>query len=185
MTADEMTKHYFAEFGGRNIVVDNAYVGTCEMDICSIKPSGYWEEIEIKVSKSDFLADFKKTEDIKRYGPWLHEYGVANGVFYGGTRNGYIFETVNKHERIQQGCGHANSFQFMMPIDLANELKDQIPMGYGLLGVDDRYISRIIRPMKFHSVKISDEQRLKIITKAYHRYWQLKTSQPQPQKEAA
>jgi len=49
----------------QHIIVPNYYInfGTSidhECDLIIIKRSGYAEEIEIKMSKSDFMADFKK-----------------------------------------------------------------------------------------------------------------------------
>ena len=47
----------------KNIIVPNVFWGLIdyEADIVSLTKSGYATEIEIKVSKSDLLADFKKS----------------------------------------------------------------------------------------------------------------------------
>jgi len=57
-----IVKHYGIR---QHIIVPNCYInfGTSvdhECDLIIIKRSGYAEEIEIKMSKSDFKADFKK-----------------------------------------------------------------------------------------------------------------------------
>lgn len=57
-----IAKHYDTR---QHIIVPNCYInfGTSadhECDLIIIKRSGYAEEIEIKMSKSDFKADFKK-----------------------------------------------------------------------------------------------------------------------------
>lgn len=46
----------------RKIIVPNVYYGmfNYEMDLCVLEPSGYCHEVEIKVSKSDLIADKKK-----------------------------------------------------------------------------------------------------------------------------
>lgn len=60
-----IAKHYDTR---QHIIVPNCYInfGTSadhECDLLIIKKSGYAEEIEIKMSKSDFKADFKKKHD--------------------------------------------------------------------------------------------------------------------------
>lgn len=42
------------------LVCPNVYMGRYEMDICQITKAGYVVEYEIKLSRSDFAADFKK-----------------------------------------------------------------------------------------------------------------------------
>ena len=46
----------------QNLVVPNVSWGLLnyEADVVSLTPSGYATEVEIKVSKADLLADFKK-----------------------------------------------------------------------------------------------------------------------------
>jgi len=44
------------------MLLPNVYVkNSCEMDLLGVRKSGFIDEIEIKMSKSDFNADFKKT----------------------------------------------------------------------------------------------------------------------------
>lgn len=46
----------------RRLVIPNVYFGWCETDMFIIQKSGYYWEIEIKCSVSDWKADFKKTD---------------------------------------------------------------------------------------------------------------------------
>lgn len=50
---------------GRDIVIPNCHLGWYEMDVCKIMPSGFVVEYEIKISRSDFKADFKKANKHK------------------------------------------------------------------------------------------------------------------------
>lgn len=60
---------------GVEFIVPNINTGYGEADLFSLRRSGYAEEFEIKVSRSDFFADKKKTHK-------HHSYGLA---FNGGT----------------------------------------------------------------------------------------------------
>ena len=51
------------------ITFQNVYLGHWEMDVMVIKGTGYVYEYEVKVSHSDFKADFKK----KHYGRFKHD----------------------------------------------------------------------------------------------------------------
>lgn len=51
--------------GTSDIIIPNFYLGWYEMDVCKIMKSGYVVEYEIKISRSDFFADFKKDNGAK------------------------------------------------------------------------------------------------------------------------
>jgi hypothetical protein len=51
--------------GTSDIIIPNFYLGWYEMDLCKIMKSGYVVEYEIKISRSDFFADFKKDNGYK------------------------------------------------------------------------------------------------------------------------
>lgn len=42
--------------------INNLYVFSWESDYLALTKSGYWYEVEVKISRSDFKADFKKTK---------------------------------------------------------------------------------------------------------------------------
>lgn len=50
----------FAKGHDYDIAIPNFYFGAYEMDLFVLKKSGYVVEYEIKISRSDFFADFKK-----------------------------------------------------------------------------------------------------------------------------
>lgn len=43
-------------------LINNLYVFGWESDYLAMTKAGYWYEVEVKISRSDFLADFKKLD---------------------------------------------------------------------------------------------------------------------------
>lgn len=43
-------------------LTNNLYVFGWESDYLAMTKAGFWSEVEVKISRSDFLADFKKTK---------------------------------------------------------------------------------------------------------------------------
>lgn len=43
-------------------LINNLYIFGWESDYAALTKSGYWYEVEVKISRSDFFADFKKAE---------------------------------------------------------------------------------------------------------------------------
>lgn len=65
MTAKEINKKLRDKFDSHKYILDNSYVYDWESDFFSITASGYAQEIEVKVSFSDFKADFNKIDKHK------------------------------------------------------------------------------------------------------------------------
>ena len=70
----------------QDIVIPNYYVNMFEMDLFVMKQSGIITEYELKISRSDFLADFKK-----KWGPDF------------------------KHDLLKSGKRKCNRFYFVVP----------------------------------------------------------------------
>ena len=77
---------------GGDIVIPNYYHGIYEMDVFKLTSSGYIHEFEIKISKSDYMADFKKND----------------------------FKKELKHDKISQGK-RSNKFFFVVPEGLLSK----------------------------------------------------------------
>lgn len=65
MTAKEINKKLRDRFDTHKYILDNSYVYNWESDFFSVTASGYAQEIEVKVSFSDFKADFNKVDKHK------------------------------------------------------------------------------------------------------------------------
>lgn len=65
MTSKDIQKKLRQKFDTHKYILENSYIYNWESDFFSVTSSGYAQEIEIKVSLSDFKADFKKEEKHK------------------------------------------------------------------------------------------------------------------------
>lgn len=109
--------------GGYDIVLPNYYFGRYECDVFRIQESGYTVEYEIKVSREDFFADFKK---------------------------GFKGE---KHCNLKAGTGFncPNRFYFVVPKGLVKA--EEVPEYAGLLtyefGFDIKKNAKLLHKTKF------------------------------------
>lgn len=62
MTVREIQERLAVMFHNHKYELRNSYVFEWECDFFSMTKSGYYYEVEIKLSRSDFFADFKKLE---------------------------------------------------------------------------------------------------------------------------
>lgn len=85
--------------------IENLYVFNWESDLLFLTQSGYWYEIEIKISRSDFFNDFKKE--------------------YGGTKKSDILRSPDRMS--------PNYFYYAVPKGLVSS--DEIPSYAGLIEV--------------------------------------------------
>jgi hypothetical protein len=120
----------------------NAYIFEWESDYLFISKSGYTSEVEIKISRSDFLADFKKNK------------------YTGGKKHDYL--TSDKTCK-------ANKFWFACPDNLI-KIED-IDNRYGLVYVSESGNIRIIQQAKFlhKELLLKDLRFVKILMNAF--YW--------------
>lgn len=126
-----------------------------EMDIMCVRNSSlYVEEIEIKTSRSDFLADFRKTIGARRV----------------------------KHTELKNGKLLANYFCFLVPHDLLSKIQDDIPdycgIYTGYVATDWRHqesgmIRQIRKPKILHKGKPSERLLYKKARGVTFRYWRL------------
>jgi len=131
-------------------IIPNVYLewNSPEIDLLALRKSGYSDEIEIKLTKNDFLADFKKTVRIN------------------------CSERELKHELLKRGKLPTNFFSFLIPKSLIDAC--EIPEYAGLYTFDEQGdIRRIKKPILLHKNKLSQEQKEKVLVKASYRYWNL------------
>jgi hypothetical protein len=124
----------------------NTYVYGWESDYFSISKTGYTVEVEIKVSKSDFKADFNKL------------------IWSGGKK-------ILKHEyMLSESISKPNKFYFACSEGLIKP--EDINSKYGLIHVVSKHDYRIVREAKFlHKNKILDDKFYlqKLLQKFYYR----------------
>lgn len=180
MSAAEISRAWHAQYGRLyERVIDNAYiVDNSEMDLCAIRTSGYVDEVEIKTTKSDFMADFKKTIVVFYKTPRRYV-----------SQRGYEKKVV-KHEFVGTRFYPANRFSFLVDHSIADFAESNLPDGYGLYvykndDEDDReptpymqftpLITERVKPKILHKHKTENTRRIIVETLAA-RYWGIKYS---------
>lgn len=148
--------------GNNDYKLNNVFIFDWESDLFCVTKSGYSIEIEVKVSRSDFLADFKKPK---------HDLLIA--AF---EKKKYVMHDKKVMDHYSQpGCYFKysvtaeitpNRFFFAVPENLISEL--EVPSYAGLMYVDDHGRYTIIKNAPLlHKNKIDFQKRL--LSKFYHR----------------
>ncbi|WP_186369721.1 hypothetical protein, partial [Yersinia aldovae] len=138
-----------------DVIIPNTYLlpHQGESDLLCIRPSLFIDEIEIKISKSDYLADFDKEVMFKD--------------------DNYL--RVNKHKAAADGLLGCNRHYFLMPIELAEQI--EVPNHCGLLGVTSgRWIRTIKSAPMLHKRKATLEMIYRASAAASSKYWNLTES---------
>ncbi len=165
VTETDMQRAFYSAHSQRyELVATNLYLGWCggEMDIFGLRKSGFIDEIEIKLSISDFKADFKKTIVI-RDGP---------DKYYPGG----VPRRKSKHEALKCGECECNYFSFYIPVEMVD--KCEIPSHAGLYVFDPKNYwtkaEEVKKPKRLHSRKISDHNKYHTARKMHYRYWDMR-----------
>lgn len=119
MNSKIIQKRLWNRFRSHNYKLSNVFVFDWESDFFSITKSGYCYEIEIKISKADFKADFNKM-----------------------VRNTRKHEFLLKYDSIFK----PNKFFFAFPVGLIDY--NEIPLEYGIIEIDETS-SKLVRDAKF------------------------------------
>jgi len=164
----EMQKAFYNHTYQRyDIVAPNIFLTwSNEMDLLGFRRSGYIDEIEIKISTSDFKADFKKSCRVK---------GVIKENSWGvGSYQEYI--EIFKHDALEHGLIAPNYFSFLIPEELIDKCIIPEYAGLYVFRIDNAGIGRVREERRaplLHKRKISDQKRYEIGRKMAFRYWDL------------
>lgn len=117
--------------------IENLYVFDWESDILFKTKAGYYYEVEIKISKADFKADFKKKKKhiALKYKQYSHTLDLTPNYFY-----------------------------YCVPEELVDSVKDLVPEYAGLLCIEQgarngwKYVHWIKEAPLLHKEKWTDEQ---------------------------
>lgn len=116
-----------------DVVIPNYFVGRFEMDVFKLSRGGVLTEYEIKISRSDFFADFSK------------------------GKNKYSFiEVPTKHKKMEIGSCPANRFFYVTPKGLIKE--DEVPKYAGLLEYESGSFNCIKVAPTLHKEKYSGKE---------------------------
>ena len=192
MNAREITAALMFYYNWRkNIILPNSQEGTVgwEADLLIVRPSGWAEEVEVKISKSDFLADMRKKPMkhrtlVKGKPVWIHrphgnvDQQVLQRYLSALEHKGNIPQTFpGEHEPhavydYREAKPHiCKKFWFAMPIKLAEEVAGEIPEHAGLLAIQFQRVV-IIKPAPALKLarKMTDGERIKVLTLVHRRY---------------
>lgn len=137
---DIVMKHY-SQLGHTPITTRFIGMGIGEADVISITKSGFVNEFEIKLSRSDFNADFRNKE-------WKHRSMKERK----GPTIDIRYKTTWFH------C--ANKFWFVVPENLIT--LDEIPEYAGLIYINKNALSIIKNAPRLHAHKATEELYKKI-----------------------
>ena len=160
-TAKELqAAFYYANWQRFEIIAPNIYLDWQfnEMDLLCLRKSGYVDEVEVKLTKQDFLADFRKTVKVK---------GDLIKTHWGSEYHEYVDKP--KHELLAEGVPHCNRFSFLVPDELKEKI--EIPDYAGLYVFKNGRVHELKAATLLHKRKISTEHKLQIGRKMAYRYW--------------
>lgn len=145
----------FVQRTAYEIVIPNFFVGRYEMDLFRLTKTGYICEYEIKISRSDYFNDFKKSHtEYQRF---------QEGDLFVPRRERLKME-VNKHEQIAKGKGRQNRFFFVVPKGLIEI--DEVPKHAGLIEFDKGHFSIVKNAPLLHKNKSDDTSFYKDLAKS-------------------
>ena len=133
---DRMASH----FGNYEYALWNSYIFSSdwESDYFCISKSGYMTEVEIKMSKSDFKADFKKTRKHEIMGSERKIYTKPGSAYMHGYNNDtkkWDVPLANSIEVVQVSKCAPNKFYYCCPDGLIES--HEVPVYAGLLWVNE------------------------------------------------
>ena len=127
------------------MVINKIPLRWCECDVLEITSSLLWHEFEVKLSRNDFTADFRKKV-----------YSSGKGM-------------ISKHDILQDKSGQGpNYFHFVVPEGLIPV--EVVPHYAGLWELSGRILRMKKRPTRLHSIKFDSERLLNIAWKRMPNY---------------
>jgi hypothetical protein len=126
------------------LIVPNIYLHYSEADLITVQASGYVNEIEIKLTKADFVRDFKK------------------------RKHQYMAESM-----IQRRLHTPNYFWFCIPQELLPKIDLDIPDVYGMILVNENGHCPAIhkRAKIMHREKVTEKQIRQIARSVMYKFW--------------
>ncbi len=166
-TLDDL-KHEFATQNATNILL---YVG--ESDFISVTRSGLIHEFEIKISRSDFRADFKKPRHNHLSGKGLTRTRTIERRFHPKTR--WLINCVETYQFTSSSI--PNYFTFVVPDGMISI--DDVPEYCGLIFASvveqtetrpaQILLKQVKSPTRFHARKINENQIRQMLRSQSHR----------------
>lgn len=167
MNANQIQNALYHEYcKSSKLIVPNVYVyHKYESDLLRVTKAMYTIEYEIKLTKSDFCADFRK----------------SHNTIVGIKNRRMVYDKQTKHDYYLSGKG-PNEFYYVFPqglIDLQNvpdwcgviEVKE-----YDYFGQTRLSLHKVQHPHRLHKDVINTHHLNHLYESTYYRYWSLKSS---------
>lgn len=153
----------FQYIKGYKYIAENLFVFKWESDYLVKTVSGYWYEMEIKISFSDFKNDAKNKKEKFEI--------LGKGEYY---HRGQLFKEDKR----------PNYFSYCVTEDMVDKVLPLLPDYAGLYFIDEKHhhLVNVKAPQQIHKEKISDES-LKLTEKFYYNYRSWKLSNERFSKE--
>lgn len=176
MTANDIEGKLRSHFSNFDYLLSNIFFfGQWESDFICRSNSEYWYEVEIKISRSDFKADFKKTEKYHRFSRAKEELitlpGQEKQVWDKETCK---YKTIGNYVRVINNK-IPNRFYYACPEGMIkkNEVPDYAGLIYCKEG-DNGFVGlKQVKASKFLHKRKDDYSKL-LLHKYYHRFLSLK-----------
>lgn len=125
-----------------------------ECDMWRLTKNGYVDEFEIKLSVSDFKADFAKVNN------WSGHLNLVSGK--------WEYDKLSKHDLLKSSADGPNRFWFVLPDEIAEKV--EIPPYAGLIIATRSGVHVRLQAPKRHRAKWTGN-RSRILETFYHRFW--------------
>lgn len=143
-----------------------------EADMFAIRRSGLCDEFEIKISRSDFLNDFKKAVDYRETETGEYWNWVEATSDLSTSEKSQLTEPWRKlkHDALRDGDMLCNYFWYVVKKGIITP--DEVPEGFGLITVDEFGYVNVVRPAsRLHRNKIDAKDELRMVKKLAYRFW--------------
>lgn len=141
----------------RVLVMRNCCFTGFEADLLVIQPTGYVTEIEIKISVSDYLNEFKATTKKKKHARLQ------------AAMDGDVNKKVTWKARHPNLIKH---FYYAFPEELWPKIaKKEMPEYAGVLLVSRGRVKELRKPKKLACVPATQEQQIAMLRSSYFRDW--------------
>lgn len=162
MTSNHIKRQLYRHYNGSDYKLTNTFIFDFESDFFCMSKSEYAIEVEIKVSRSDFFADFKKRDQFTKY---------ENGK--------YVSKVKSKHDILQDKTMtyKPNKFFFAFPAGLIKT--DEVPKYAGIIEVSDHSINFVRQAPFLHKEILRRNIKFvqSLCDKFYYRCMDLRNSQ--------
>lgn len=168
---------YIKPSGRYDFAMPNCYsTHDNECDVMAIRKSGFYDEFEIKISRSDFFADAKKSVYVPNpnFVDWKERTEKHRDQMI-QTNNWSTLEwycpvvKVSKAQALNAGQA-ANFFWYVVPLGLVS--LDEIPKHAGMIAIHPcGGVQEVKSAPSMHKVKMTDQEKYKIARKACYRIW--------------